>query len=129
MQELTLDGMNIGDDGIISLGPHLAKMMDIQNLDLRLNNIHEGGFQLLVPHLAHLVFIKQLKIGSNTVHFVPNMHACWLNRCGTFGAMVLGPHLGNLKQIQVLDLTNNDLGDLGVTSLGPTWPVSLSSRI
>ena len=55
MQHLDLSDNRIGADGMKSLGPHLAHLASIKNLDdLSGNYIRSDGAKWLGPHLAHL---------------------------------------------------------------------------
>ena len=69
-------------DGVKSLGPHLARLTSIQELDLSSNEIGADGVKLLGPHLACLRSIQQLKLSENQI--------------GADGVKSLGPHLAHL---------------------------------
>ena len=44
----------IGEDGVKSLGPYLAQLTTIRQLDLSNNRIGDDGVKSLGPQLAHL---------------------------------------------------------------------------
>ena len=76
------------------LGPHLARLTSIQQLDLSYNKIGAQGATSLGPHLARLTRIQQLDLSSNEI--------------GAEGVRSLGPHLARLASMQKLHISCNN---------------------
>ena len=93
IQQLNLCGNSLRGNagGVKLLGPVLADLTSIQQLNLGVNDIRDDGVESLGPYLAHLTSIQHL-----------SLRCC---QFGDSGINPLGPHLANLRSIQHLDLS------------------------
>ena len=113
LQHLNLSCNGIGAAGAAQLGAHLEKLTQLQRLSLSGNNIGAAGAVQLGPHLANLAYLQRLDR--------PQLQHLNLSKniIDAAGAAELGPHLAKLTHLQHLNLSENFIGADGAVQLGP----------
>ena len=106
LQALDLDG-SLYDGSVSALTPCLAQLTTLTLLRLGRNRIAEEGLAALVPCLARMTMLQHLGLGG-----------CYMGDEGASPMMSsLGAVLGNLVSLTHLDVSSNELFDVGAAAL------------
>ncbi|MGL4825398.1 MAG: hypothetical protein ACRC4G_04295, partial [Alphaproteobacteria bacterium] len=107
LQRLSLSSNDMGDAGVTVLASHLP--LSLQQITLRRNDIGDAGVGALVKHLP--LSLQKLDLYNNSI--------------GAAGVKVLAAHLAKFQNLRQLDLRYNDIGEAGVRVLMAHLPSTL----
>ncbi|XP_078598242.1 NLR family CARD domain-containing protein 4-like [Branchiostoma floridae x Branchiostoma japonicum] len=105
MKVLVLDGIDISPTGMRTLVPALCQLTRLIKLDISGNAIGDPGLECLAAILHHLTAMKVLAL-----------RRIGISDRGISSLIKALPHL----QLQVLDVSSNNIGDSGIVSLVQT---------
>ena len=108
LQSLDLDGMDINNEGMITLATGLAALQSLKCLDLSFNAIGDEGLQALAVGLSNNKNLQSLNLSRNRL----------FSAIGNGEGMVtLASGLATIESLKSLHLSNNAIGDEGLQAL------------
>ena len=100
IKSLKIHNNKIGDEGAVAFGEVLKTNTILEELDLSNNNISDYGMEAIADSLYQNEALKSLNLSSN--HHIGKGSMCKLSLA-----------LSHTKKLRILDLSRNDVEDLG----------------